>query len=234
MIGSSRSLIVIGLIIGCVIGFGFTQIRYQPQILQLQSDVDQKTEAFDAVQLEIDTVQSEFDSVQTELDTVQIEKKSIETSYQDLQSDYIDLETQYSTLYNETQHTNILSSSYPGKETPSMDCWYTIDKTSEMIAPGDSASFQILLNTSQGGNLDIDFFAPDGVNAWFEGPDASRITNGYSGQPLIGTLNVDTSSGTASGRYEIQLIFSGFKMRFPIGSGMLTYREFAFVTVVVD
>ena len=52
MNASSRALLVIGLIIGGAIGLGLTQTRYQPQITQLQSEVDQKTEAFDAVQLE--------------------------------------------------------------------------------------------------------------------------------------------------------------------------------------
>ena len=52
MNASSRALLVIGLIIGGAIGLGLIQTRYQPQITQLQSEVDQKTEAFDAVQLE--------------------------------------------------------------------------------------------------------------------------------------------------------------------------------------
>ena len=68
MSNSSRVFIIIGLIIGCAIGFGLTQTRYQPQISQLQSEVDQKTEAFDVVQLEFDAVLSEFDAVQLELD----------------------------------------------------------------------------------------------------------------------------------------------------------------------
>ncbi len=136
MTNISRSLLVIGLIIGSAIGYGLIQVQYQPQISQLQSEVDQKTEAFDAVQLELDSVRSE--------------KENIETSYLDLQSDYSDLETQY-TILNDTQNQilqlmgesngkGIIVDSFPVSQPPLWVAFETFEYTSEVFVLTDLVS----------------------------------------------------------------------------------------------
>ena len=87
------------------------------------------------------------------------------------------------------------------------------------------------------GRLYVSCVAPAGVNAWFGGPDASRLY-GETVQTIDGAFNVDTSTDAVKGVYPISIVFSASATEVNIFTKSIVknyqYDASAVVYVVVD
>jgi len=87
------ALVFVALLVGLGGGYGLGVILYQPQILELQSDLSSFQDAFAETQLNVSKVESEISTLRTDYNELQINYDNLSISYNELQGNYSELQT---------------------------------------------------------------------------------------------------------------------------------------------
>ena len=101
-------MIVVGLVIGVIVGFGIGYMMYQPQISQLQSTLSDTQSDLSASQSEVQSLQGQLaeartniTSLETQLSQSQAAVTSLENQLEAKETEYSALSTEYSALSTE-------------------------------------------------------------------------------------------------------------------------------------
>lgn len=110
---TAAALLVVGLVIGVVAGYGVGFITYQPQISRLQSDLSETQASLSETQSALSESQSEVDSLRGQLTeatdklaTTEAELTGAQTTITSLETQLTESETKYTTLSSEYEEFN--------------------------------------------------------------------------------------------------------------------------------
>jgi len=98
---TAAALLVVGLVIGVVAGYGVGFITYQPQISQLQSDLSETESALSTSQSEVESLRGQLTEATDKLARTEGELTKAQTTITSLETQLTESETKYTTLSSE-------------------------------------------------------------------------------------------------------------------------------------